>query len=172
MLENRDEFTGQAYNFVDKEPVELVALIKAIKTYLDVKAPREIYIPYPLAKTGQTFILWLIKRLGRMGVEIRLPAELQFMKSFYETQTLSIEKLENTSYADPDPDVTVFTELTSIIYYYLLRWKHLNRITTFNDDTIQDSSSPAGEFLNSPDTLLEDINKYSHKPLEDYEARF
>jgi len=171
MLENRDEFTGQAYNFVDKEPVELVALIKAIKTYLDVKAPREIYIPYPLAKTGQAFILWLIKRLGRMGVEIRLPAELQFMKSFYETQTLSIEKLENSSYTDPEPDVTVFTELTSIIYYYLLRWKHLNRITTFNED-IQDSSSPAGEFLDSPETLLQDINKYSHKPLEDYEARF
>ncbi|MGI9570495.1 MAG: hypothetical protein ACR2PH_12355 [Desulfobulbia bacterium] len=170
MLENRDEFTGQAYNFVDKEPVELVALIKAIKTYLDVKAPREIYIPYPLAKTGQTFILWLIKRLGRIGVEIRLPAELQFMKSFYETQTLSIKKLENSSYTDPEPEVTVFTELTSIIYYYLLRWKHLNRITTFSED-IQDSSSPAGEFLESPETLLEDINKYSHKPLEDYETR-
>jgi hypothetical protein len=47
----------------------------------------------------------------------------------------------------------------------------LNRITTFNED-IQDSSSPAGEFLDSPETLLQDINKYSHKPLEDYEARF
>ena len=171
MLENRDEFTGQAYNFADKKPVELVALIKAIKTYLDVKAPREIYIPYTLAKTGQAFILWLIKRLGRMGVEIRLPAELQFMKSFYETQTLSMHKLENSSYRDEEPDVTVFTELTSIIYYYLLRWKHLNRITTFSED-IQDSSSPAGEFLDSPETLLDDINKYSHKPLEDYEARF
>jgi hypothetical protein len=67
--------------------------------------------------------------------------------------------------------VTVFTELTSIIYYYLLRWKHLNRINTFNED-IQDSSSPAGEFLDSPEILLEAINKYSHKPLEDYESRF
>ena len=171
ILENRDEFTGQAYNFADKEPVELVALIKAIKAYLDVKAPREVYIPYPLAKTGQTFILWLIKRLGRMGVEIRLPAELQFMKSFYETQTLSMEKLEKSSYTYQEPEVTVFTELTSIIYYYLLRWKHLNRITTFNED-IKDSSKPAGEFLDSPETLLEAINKYSHKPLEDYEARF
>ena len=108
ILENRDEFTGQAFNFVDKEPVELVALIKAIKTYLDVKAPREIYIPYPLAKTGQTCIKWLIKRLGRLGVEIRLPAELQFMKSFYETQTLSIEKLEKSSYGDQESEVTVF----------------------------------------------------------------
>ena len=170
ILENRDEFTGQAYNFVDKEPVELVALIKAIKTYLDVKSPREIYIPYPLAKTGQTCIKWLIKRLGRLGVEIRLPAELQFMKSFYETQTLSVEKLEKSSYGDRESEVTVFTELASIIYYYLLRWKHLNRITTFNEEL--KGSEPAGEFLDSPETLLESINKYSHKPLKDYEARF
>ena len=82
-----------------------------------------------------------------------------------------MEKLEKSSYTDQEPEVTVFTELTSIIYYYLLRWKHLNRITTFNED-IQGSSKPAGEFLDSPETLLEAINKYSHKPLEDYEARF
>jgi hypothetical protein len=151
--------------------VELVALIKAIKAYLDVKSPREIYVPYPLARAGQTFIMWLIKRLGRVGVEIRLPAELQFMKSFYETQTMSMEKLENSSYRDLEPEATVFTELTSIIYYYLIRWKHLNRITTFKEE-IQDSSKPAGEFLDSPETLLESINKYSHKPLDDYEARF
>ena len=170
ILDKREEFSGQTYNFVDKEPVELVALIKAIKSYLDVKAPREIYVPYPLAKTGRTFISWLIKRLGKTGVEIRLPAELMFMKNFYEIQTLSIEKLEKSSYQDLTPDVTVFTELTSMIYYYLLRWKHLNRITTF-DDGFEDSSKPAGEFMNSPETLLETINKYSHKPLEDHESR-
>jgi hypothetical protein len=66
--------------------------------------------------------------------------------------------------------VTVFTELTSIIYYYLIRWKHLNRITTF-DEEITDSSKPAGEFLESPQSLLDTVNKYSHKPLQDYEAR-
>jgi nucleoside-diphosphate-sugar epimerase len=170
ILDKREEFSGQTYNFVDKEPVELVALIKAIKSYLDVKAPREIYVPYPLAKTGRTFISWLIKKLGKTGVEIRLPAELMFMKNFYETQTLSIEKLEKSSYQDLTPEVTVFTELTSMIYYYLLRWKHLNRITTF-DDGFEDSSKPAGEFMNSPETLLETINKYSHKPLEDHESR-
>jgi len=171
ILEHRDEFSGQVYNFVDEEPVELVALIKAIKSYLDVKSPREIYIPYPLAKTGKTFLKWLIRRLSRLGVEVRLPAELQFMKSFYETQTLSMEKLEKSSYEDQEPEVTVFTELTSIIYYYLIRWKHLNRITTFHEE-LKGSSIPAGEFQDSPDDLLETINKYSHKPLEDYEARF
>jgi hypothetical protein len=169
ILENRDEFTGQTYNFADREPVELVALIKAIKTYLDLKAPREIYIPYPMANTGKTFVKWLIKRLGSLGVEIRLPAELQFMQNFYETQTLSMEKLEKSSFKDLEQEVTVFTELTSMIYYYLIRWKHLNRITTFNED-IKDSSKPAGDFLESPETLLENVNKYTHKPLQDYEA--
>jgi nucleoside-diphosphate-sugar epimerase len=170
ILENREEFSGQVYNFADKEPVELVALIKAIKAYLDVKAPREIYIPYAVANTGKGFLKWLIRRLSRLGVEVRLPAELQFMKSFYETQTLSIEKLEKSSYRDTAPEVTVFTELTSIIYYYLIRWKHLNLVTTFHDE-MQGSSKPADEFLNTPDTLLETMNKYSHKPLDDYEAR-
>ena len=170
VLENRDEFTGQSYNFVDKEPVELVSLIKAIKTYLDVKTPREIYVPYPLAMSGQTFLKWLARWLRRLGVEVRLPAEMQFMKNFYETQTLSIEKLERSSYRDENPDVTVFTELTSIIYYYLIRWKHLNRITTFTEE-LKGSSQPAGEFLDSPGVLLETVNKYTHKPLKDHEAR-
>jgi nucleoside-diphosphate-sugar epimerase len=169
ILENRDEFSGQAYNFADQEPVELVALIKAIKTYLDVKIPREIYIPYPLANTGKTIIKWLIRRFGRLGVEIRLPAELQFMKNFYETQTLSMDKLEKSSYRDEEQEVTIFSELTSIIYYYLIRWKHLNRITTFHEE-IKDSSKPADEFMESPETLLDTVNKYTHTPLKDYEA--
>ena len=171
VLENRAEFSGQSYNFTDKEPVEMVALIKAIKTYLDVKAPREIYIPYPLAKSGQAFIKWIVGRLGRFGVEVRLPAELQFMKSFYETQTLSVEKLAKSSYRDSQPDVTVFTELTSIIYYYLIRWKHLNLITTFHED-IKGTSHPAGQFKEVPERLLESVNEYSHKPLQDFESRF
>ena len=171
ILENRDEFSGQSYNFVDREPVEMVTLIKAIKTYLDVKAPREVCIPYPLASTGQAVIKWIIRRLGRFGVEVRLPAELQFMKSFYETQTLSVEKLAKSSYRDPQPDVTVFTELTSIIYYYLIRWKHLNLITTFHEDA-KGTSHPAGQFMETPERLLDTVNEYSHKPLEDYEPRF
>jgi len=168
ILENREEFTGQTYNFADREPVELVALIKAIKTYLDVKAPREMYVPYPLAKTGKNFINWLIKRLGKIGVEIRLPPELMFMKNFYESQTLCIDKLEKTSYRDDAPEVTIFTELTSMIYYYLIRWKHLNRITTF-DDEYQDSSKLAKEFQNSPEKLLVDIHQSSHQAMENLE---
>jgi len=168
ILENREEFTGQTYNFADREPVELVALIKAIKTYLDVKAPREVYVPYPLAKTGKKFITWLIKRLGKIGVEIRLPPELLFMKNFYESQTLCIDKLEKTSYRDGAPELTIFTELTSMIYYYLIRWKHLNRITTFNNE-FQDSSKLAREFQNSPENLLADIHQSSHQVMEKIE---
>jgi len=171
VLDNRDEFSGQTYNFVDPEPVELVGLIKAIKSYLDVKAPREIYIPYSLAKFGKGFIKWLIRRLSWLGVEVRLPAELLFMKNFYDTQTLSVEKLAKSSYRDPAPGVTVFTELDSIIFYYLIRWKHLNRITTFHED-IKGTTHPAAEFMDAPGTLLEKMNEYSHKPLEDFEAHF
>lgn len=169
ILENREEFTGQTYNFADREPVELVALIKAIKAYLDVKAPREVYVPYPLAKTGRTFVTWMIKRLGKIGVEIRLPPELLFMKNFYESQTLSIDKLEKTSYRDSAPEVTIFTELTSMIYYYLIRWKHLNRITTFNNE-YQDSSKLAKEFRNSPEKLLAEIHQRSHQAMENLEG--
>ncbi len=169
ILDNRDEFSGQAYNFADREPVEMIKIIKAIKTYLDVKTPREICVPYPLAKTGQTILTWVSRRLRRLGVEVRLPAEMQFMRNFYETQTLSLDKLERSSYRDNAQEVTVFSELTSIIYYYLIRWKHLNRITTFNEE-FKGSSKPAGEFLSSPENLLEAVNSYSHKPLEKYEA--
>ena len=98
-----------------------------------------------------------------------MPAELQFMKNFYETQTLSLDKLEKSSYRDKEPEVTVFTELTSIIYYYLIRWKHLNRITTFNEE-LKGSSKPAGEFLESPEALLGTVNKYTHKPLKEHET--
>ena len=170
ILDNREEFSGQTYNFADREPVELVALIKAIKAYLDVKAPREVFVPYPLAKTGRTFITWLIKRLGKIGVEIRLPPELMFMKNFYEPQTLCIDKLEKTSYRDSAPEQTVFTELTSMIYYYLTRWKHLNRITTF-DDEYKDSPKAAKEFLESPQTLLQSMHRSSHQEMEKPEDR-
>jgi hypothetical protein len=59
--------------------------------------------------------------------------------------------------------------LTSIIYYYLIRWKHLNRITTFNEDR-KGAPGPAGDFVDSPENLLEAVNTYTHTPLQDHEA--
>ncbi len=44
-LENREEFSGQTYNFIDKDPVELARLILTIKKYLQLKSPKEIYVP-------------------------------------------------------------------------------------------------------------------------------
>lgn len=169
ILDNRDEFSGQTYNFADRDPVEMIKVIKAIKTYLDVKTPREVCVPYPVAKAGLTMLTWVSRRLRRLGVEVRLPAEMQFMQNFYETQTLTMEKLEHSSYRDNAPEVTVFSELTRMIYYYLVRWKQLNRITTFNEE-LKGASQPAGEFIDSPENLLEAVNKYSHKPLEKYEG--
>jgi nucleoside-diphosphate-sugar epimerase len=169
ILENREEFTGQTYNFADPEPVELVGLIKAIKSELRLKTPREFYVPYPLARFGRKFIKGLTKRLGRIGVESRLPAEMMFMKNFYNSQTLNTDKLQNSSYRDERRrDVTVYTELAGMIEYYLTRWQHLNRISTFTEE-FKDSSDPAEEFLNSPQTLLEKTHRKSSLPIDEFD---
>ena len=164
ILNRREEFGGQTYNFVDPEPVELVQLIKAIKTHLKFTTPREICIPYPLAKMAQRSIRWLINRLGKVGVEIRLPAELMFLKNFYQTQTLSAQKLINSSFVDPFPESNVFTELPSMLEYYITRWRHLNRITAFGDDFYK-STQWGSDFVNSPQSLLETIIQ-EHKESE------
>ena len=35
----------------------------------------------------------LVRLVTRLGIEARMPAELMFLKNFYETQTLSAAKL-------------------------------------------------------------------------------
>ena len=45
ILKNKDEFSGRHYHFVDPEPVDLAQLILTIKSYMNLKTPREIYIP-------------------------------------------------------------------------------------------------------------------------------
>ncbi len=169
ILENREEFTGQTYNFADPEPVELVSLIKAIKSELQLKTPREFYVPYPLARFGRKFINGLTKKLGRLGVESRLPAEMMFMKNFYKSQTLNTEKLQNSSYRDERRrHVTVYNELGKMIKYYLTRWQHLNRISTFTEE-FKDSSDPAEEFITSPQTLLEKTHEKSSLPVDEFD---
>ena len=93
------------------------------------------------------------------------------MKNFYQIQTLSTEKLARSSYRIQTDDVTVFTELPGMIEYYLTRWKHLNRISTFEKE-FQDPSKPAGEFLNSPQTLLDSMHHKCHGLLEELEDSF
>lgn len=156
-LNNRQEFGGQTFNFIDKEPVELVKLIRTIKAYLELKIPKEVYIPYQVAKWGVFFLEGLVKGLNRFGIEARMPAELLFFENFYKTQTLSPEKLLRSSFVDPRPEMTIFTELPNLIQYYLTRWEHLNLISRYNKEFF-DPKKRAEEFLYSPETLLEAIH--------------
>ena len=163
ILEKRAEFSGQSYNFVDPEPVELSRIILTIKQYLGLKIPKEIYLPYPLAKFGRQVLERVVKAFRRIGIEARMPGELMFLENFYETQTLSAEKLLNSSYQDPSREVTVYNMLPEMIEYYLTRWEHLNLISSFNPDFFDPKKS--GEtFLNDPAVLMENMEKESLEP--------
>ena len=168
ILEHREEFTGQTYHFVDHNPVELSQLILTIKSYLDLKVPREIYVSYPMAKFGTGILKSVVKGLNRVGIEARLPAEMMFMENFYQTQTLSTEKLKNSSYGLPKPEKSVFTELPRIIEYYITRWEHLNLISAYNV-CFFDPLRQTEQFASEPDKLLDAIHTEEIQPLADFE---
>ncbi len=163
VLENRQEFSGKVFNFVDPEPVELDQLILTIKSYLNVSVPRKIYVPYPLARFGKALIGWLLRRLSSIGIEARMPAELLFLEHFYKSQTLSAERLLACSYQDPFRDVTVYTRLPDLIEYYISRWEHLNLITTFNPELFDPKHRVDG-FINDPMRLLDAIHSRGELP--------
>jgi nucleoside-diphosphate-sugar epimerase len=177
ILENKEEFTGQHYHFVDPEPVELAKVILTIKKYMNLKTPREIYIPYRVAKTGNDFMNWVIKLFNRIGYKAHVPAEMIFLENFYKTQTLSCQKLKNSSFIDPNPRATIFTELPSLIKYYIARWEHLNLFSSFSSKDYnlshpeQKKFGPAEElaieFMNSPRKLLDSIHKDGIAPLNE-----
>lgn len=164
ILQNRQEFSGQTYNFVDPDPVRLDQLILTIKSLLNSKTPKEIYVPYPLAKMAKGFMASLFQVLGKIGVRARLPAELMFLENFYRTQTLSADKLLNSSFPDPNPEATIYTELPSIINYYLTRWTHLNLIN-FDDEFIEPEKKLVTEFRTTPENLMEKILQEQIGPL-------
>ena len=85
---------------------------------------------------------------------MRIPPELMFIEDLYKSQTLSSKKLEDSSYKDPDPGATVFTELPSMIEYYLTRWKDLN-LLSIPGEKLKSRQKEALEFECSPATLLE-----------------
>jgi len=163
VLENRAEFSGQIINFVDRLPVELATLVLTIRAYLELNFPKAIYLPYPLAKGFSEIIRRLLRALRHVGVEARMPAELMFLESFYQTQTLSARKLEASSFVDPMPGTTVLTYLPDMIEYYLTRWEHLNLIEPFNKEFF-DPKKRSEEFLRSPETLLATIHEESRQP--------
>jgi nucleoside-diphosphate-sugar epimerase len=177
ILKNQEEFAGQHYHFVDPEPVELAKLILTIKAYMNLKTPREIYIPYPVAKAGNNFMNWVIKVFNRLGYRAHMPAEMIFLENFYKTQTLSCEKLKNSSFVDPNPRATVFTELPSLIEYYTARWEHLNLFSSFSREDFnlvhatKKKATPTEEraaiFMDSPAKLLDAIHTDGIAPLKE-----
>jgi len=177
ILKNREEFSGKHFHFVDPEPVDLAKLILTIKAYMNLKTPREIYIPYPVAKAGNNFMTWAIKLFNRIGYKAHMPAEMIFLENFYKTQTLSCEKLKKSSFIDPNPQATVFSELPSLIEYYLARWEHLNLFSSFNSidfnvsRSIKKKIGPAEEiaeiFKTSPTKVLDTIQNDGIGPLKE-----
>lgn len=168
VLEHRGEFSGQTYHFVDRNPVELSQLIFAIKSYLELKSPRELYLPYRLTKFGKICLVFLLRKLGRIGVEVRLPAELMFLEYFYKTQVLSVEKLQKSSYGVRNSELSIYTELPDIIDYYYKRWQHLNLISHGKSEMFDGAQKGITEFIQSPQSLINDL----HQGKADYFAEF
>lgn len=166
-LLNRAEFSGQTYNFVDPEPVELAHLIQTIKNFLGVNKPRNIFLPLRIASFGANCLDILLKGLLKIGITAKMPAELMFLNQFYETQTLDAEKLQNSSFKDPWPEQTVFTKLPEIIEYYISRWEQRNLISGFNDDFFV-VREDVRQFINNPQDLLIRIHKGEFSPFGRY----
>ncbi len=177
ILKNREKFSGQHFHFVDPEPVDLAKLILTIKDYMNLKTPREIYIPYPVAKAGNNFMTWVIKAFNRIGYKAHMPAEMIFLENFYKTQTLSCEKLKKSGFVDPNPQATIFTELPALIEYYIARWEHLNLFSSFSSKDfklshpMEQKAGPAEEvaeiFMNSPTKLLDTMQNEGIEPLKE-----
>jgi GlcNAc-P-P-Und epimerase len=162
ILLHRQEFSGQTYHFADKSPVPLDDLILTIRAYLEVKSPRELYVPYPLVIAGKFILEKVAAMLGWFGIHARLPPEYMFLKDAYLPQVLSTKKLQESSFTDPAPDENIYTRLPRLIIYYMTRWAHLNLITRFRDEFIGNDLEQ--EFLCRPDELLQSIHEDSAAP--------
>lgn len=166
LLMNREEFSGETYHFVDKNPVELADLILTIRSYLEVNGPREIYVPYSVAVFGKKILEFILKGFSRIGIHGGLPPELMFLESFYKTQALSAEKLNRSSFVDPFPTETIYTKLPQLVVYYLSRWTHENMISTFNEDVLGPDTM-SHDFDESPQDLLDSVHLDSTRPFTD-----
>ena len=155
MLKNRAEFSNKTYHFVDKDPVDLATLILTIKSYLHLSQPKEIFVPYWMANLGKKGLDVLLRIFRRVGLKATLPPELMFMDSFYKPQTLSSERLQNSSFIDPLPEETIFTRLPELVIYYLTRWSHENLISTYNENVAMDKSVEHN-FINNPQALVDE----------------
>jgi len=164
VLDRREEFGGQTYHFVDPEPVCLAELILTLKRLLGVKRPREIYVPYPLARLALGSLSRLARIVSRLGIEAQPPAEAVFLRNFYESQVLSGEKLRRTSFVDPDPETSLFAELPALIDYYVPRWEHLNLVEP-REPRERLSRDTARQFARAPEALLSVVLAEQARPL-------
>ena len=166
MLNNREEFSGKTYNFVDKNPVDLATLILTIKSYLQLSQPKELYIPYWMANCGKISLDVLLRILRRVGLKATLPPELMFLDSFYKPQTLCTDRLELSSFVDPKPEETIFTQLPELVVYYLTRWNHENLISTYKE-TLHMAKSIEKAFESDPQSLVDSIHAQGIEPFSD-----
>lgn len=170
ILAHRREFGGQIFHFCDPEPVALDRLILTIRDILGLKRPRAIYMPLPLAQFGASCIQYFLRLLVKMGIDARLPRELMFLSNFYQTQILSSQKLQQSSFADPLPEQTVFRQLPELIEYYLTRWEQLNLISPMYNKEFFDPQHLSEEFLHSPENLLGDIHSKKIEPFQSFRS--
>ncbi len=164
VLDHRDEFSGETYHFIDPAPVRLGELILTIKRMLGSKRPRQVYVPYPLARLGLALLSRIARLISRIGIDARPPAERVFLQNFYESQVLSSEKLRRSSYVDPEPEATIFSELPDLIRYYLPRWRHLNLVES--PSRREDEGEDEAETLfRSPERVLASVLAEQERPL-------
>ena len=164
MLDHREEFGGNTYNFVDKDPVELSKLILTIKSHLNLSSPKKIYVPYSVARTGKKSVKVILRLLTKIGLKATLPPELMFLRAFYQTQTLSGKHLKESSFVDPMPEETIFSRLPEMTIYYLTRWSHQNLISTFDEKLVQFDTSVESDFKHNPQALLDAIHQDATTP--------
>ncbi len=169
MLNNRQEFGGNTYHFVDPEPVELARMILTIKSHLALSRPKELYVPYTVARAGKKGVKIILRMLTSIGLKTTLPPELMFLGAFYRTQTLSGERIAASSFIDPLPEETVFSRLPEMIIYYLTRWSHQNLISTFNEKLSLDIST-MNSFKYNPQVLLDSIHREATAPFPEEEV--
>lgn len=60
-------------------------------------------------RIGKFFLERLASFLSWFGIAARLPPEYMFLKDVYKSQTLSREKLEQSSFVDPAPKENIYT---------------------------------------------------------------
>lgn len=166
MLNHREEYKGKTYNFVDKNPVDLATLILTIKSYLQLSQPKELYVPYWMANCGRISLDFLLRILRRVGLKATLPPELMFLDSFYKPQTLSTDRLNLSSFVDPLPEETIFTQLPELVVYYLTRWSHENLISTYKE-TLDMKKSVEKTFSTNPQKLVDAIHAQGIQPFDD-----